>query len=66
MRGSLHEIEVKNAQQGQIDTHKAKLNTRLSLGKRGSILGLDALKKVKVLKRKAADNAIRKTKTKIV
>jgi hypothetical protein len=57
---------VRNARQGQIDTHKAKLNTRLSLGKGGSILAIDALTKVKDTKRKAAKDAIKKARTKIV
>ena len=65
MWGSLHEMEVKNARQGQINTHKAKLEARLSLSKGGSLLALDSIEKKKQLKRKAADDAIRKAKTKI-
>jgi len=59
-------MEVRNVRQGQIDTHKAKLNARLSLRKGGSILGINALAKVKDLKRKATEDAIKKARTKIV
>jgi hypothetical protein len=58
-------MEVKNARQSQIDTYKAKLEARLSLSKGGSLLALDSLEKKKQLKRKAADDAIRKARTKI-
>jgi hypothetical protein len=59
MRGSLYEMEVMQARAGQIATHKAKLNTRQSLSKGGSILALDALVKTKERKRKAAADLVK-------
>jgi hypothetical protein len=60
MQGSLHEMEVKQAHVGQIATHKAKLNARLSLQKGGSILALDALDQKKVKLRKVAEEKLKK------
>jgi hypothetical protein len=65
MRGSLHEMEITQARAGQIATHKAKLNTRQSLGKGGSILAIEALDKIKVKTRKDAEEKLRKAKAKI-
>jgi hypothetical protein len=45
--------------------HKTKLHNQRSLSKGGSILTLDGLEKLKMLTRKAADDAITKQKTKI-
>jgi hypothetical protein len=65
MRGSLHEMEIAQARASQIATHKAKLNTRQSLGKGGSILAIEALHKIKVKTRKDAKEKLRKAKAKI-
>jgi hypothetical protein len=65
MRGSLHEMEIAQACAGQVATHKAKLNTRQSLGKGGSILAIDALHKIKVKTRKDAEEKLQKAKAKI-
>ena len=63
MRGSLHEMEIKQARVGQIATHKAKLNARLSFQKGGSILDLDALAQKKVKARKAAEEKLKMAQT---
>jgi hypothetical protein len=65
MRGSLYAQEILNAHRGQIEVHKSKLNARISLSKGGSMLAINALKKKKMLKRRATNNAIKKQKTKI-
>jgi hypothetical protein len=66
MRGSLHEIEVMQAHASQIATHKAKLNSRLSLSKGGSILVSDALIKIKEKRRKATKDLVKKAKRRII
>ena len=66
MRGSLHEMEIINSRQSQIEIHKAKLNARLSLQKGGSLLGIDGLNKKMKVKREAAEDAVRKAKRRIV
>jgi hypothetical protein len=63
MRGSLHEMEVKQARAGQVETHKRKLQAWKSLGKGGSLLASDALQKIKDKRRKEADDILRKAKT---
>lgn len=63
MRGSLHEMEIKQAYAGQVATHKAKLNARRSLQRGGSILALDALNQKKVKARKAAEEKLKKAQT---
>jgi hypothetical protein len=65
MRGSLHEMEIKQARAGQVETHKRKLEARKSLGKGGSLLASDALQKIKIKRRKEADDVLRKAKTAI-
>jgi hypothetical protein len=65
MRGSLYAQEVLNAHRGQKEVYKSKLDARISLSKGGNILAIDALEKKKTLKRKAADNTVKKQKTKI-
>jgi hypothetical protein len=60
MRGSLHEMEIRQARAGQIATHKAKLNAHLSFQKGGSILASDALAQKKVKARKAAEEKLKK------
>jgi hypothetical protein len=62
MKGSLHELEVKNARASQIAIYKAKLNARFSLQKNSSILAIDTLDKMKTIKRKASEDAIKKAK----
>ena len=66
MRACLHEMEVNNARQAQIEVYKAKLNARLSLQKGGNLIALDALNKVKLAKRNAAEKAVRKARRKII
>jgi hypothetical protein len=56
---------VLNAARAQVELHKSKLDARRSLSKGGSMLAIDGLEKLKMLKRKAADNAVTKQKTKI-
>jgi hypothetical protein len=56
---------VLNAKNAQIDLHKTKLHNQRSLSKGGSILASDGLEKLKMLIRKAADDAVTKQKTKI-
>src|SRR5271163_2108139 len=63
MRGSLHEMEIRQARAGQIATHRAKLNARLSLQRGGSILASDALNQKKVKARKAAEEKLKKAQT---
>jgi hypothetical protein len=63
MRGSLHEMEVKQARAGQIEAHKRKLIARKSLGKGGSLLASEALQKIKDKRRKEADEVLRKANT---
>jgi hypothetical protein len=63
MRGSLHEMEIRQARAGQIATHRAKLNARLSLQRGGSILASDTLNQKKVKARKAAEEKLKKTQT---
>jgi hypothetical protein len=65
MRGSLSAKQVLNAQEAQINLHKSKLHARRSLAKGGSMLAIDGLKKLKMLTRKSADDAITKQKTRI-
>jgi hypothetical protein len=65
MRGSLHEMEIKQARAGQVETHKRKLEARKSLGKGGSLLASDALQKIKNKRKKEADDTLRKAKTAI-
>ena len=65
MRGSLHAQQLLNAANAQVELHKSKLDARISLGKGGNILVIDGLEKKKILKRKAADAAVTKQKTKI-
>jgi hypothetical protein len=43
MRGSIHEIEIKNAYEGQIAVHKNKLLARKRIQARGSITTFEAL-----------------------
>jgi hypothetical protein len=47
MRGSLHEMEIKQARTSTIETHKRKLEARKSLSKGGSILASDAIQRSK-------------------
>jgi hypothetical protein len=56
---------VLNTKNAQINLYKTKLHNQRSLSKRGSILISDSLEKLKILTRKAANNAITKQKTKI-
>ena len=65
MRGSLHAQQLLNAANAQVELHKSKLDARISLGKGGNMLAIDGLEKKKMLKRKAADAAVTKQKTKI-
>jgi hypothetical protein len=65
MRGSLHEMEIKQARAGQVETHKRKLEAWKSLGKGGSLLARDALQKIKDKRRKEADDVLQKAKTAI-
>jgi len=58
-------MEVAQAREGAIATHKRKLNARRSLGKGGSILACDVFQKIKDKKRKEADDNLRKAKTAI-
>jgi hypothetical protein len=58
MRGSLSAQEVLNAKNTQIDLYKTKLHNQRSLSKGGSILASDSLEKLKMLVRKAVDDAI--------
>ena len=62
MRGSLHEMEVKQAREAQVNGLKAKLHSRKTLGKGGSILASDALEKIKIKDRKEAEDTLRKAK----
>jgi hypothetical protein len=62
MRGSLYKLEVKNARASQIAIYKAKLNAQFSLQKNSLILEIDALDKMKTIKRKASEDAIKKAK----
>ena len=59
-RGSLHEIEIAQAQAGAKATHKRKLIARRSLGKGGSLLARDTLQKIKDKRRQEADDKLRK------
>ena len=43
MLRSLTEMDLKNARAGQLATYKAKLNSRISLQKGGSLLALEGL-----------------------
>ena len=43
MRGSIHEIEIKNACEGQIAVYKNKLLARKRIQARGSITTFEAL-----------------------
>jgi hypothetical protein len=65
MQGSLSAQELLNARKAQVDLHKSKLNARMSLSKGGNMLAIDGLEKKKMLKRKYADDAVKKQKTKI-
>jgi len=60
MLGSLHEMDMKKARASQVESHKAKLNARLSFQKGGSILASDALEQKKVKARKAAEEKLKK------
>ena len=62
IRGSLHEMEVKQAREAQVNGLKAKLHSRKTLGKGGSILASDALEKIKIKDRKEAEDTLRKAK----
>ena len=65
MRSSLYTQQLLNAVNAQVELYKSKLDTRISLGKRGNILIINGLEKKKMLKNKAADAIITKQKTKI-
>jgi hypothetical protein len=65
IRGSLAAQQVLNAANAQVELHKSKLNARRSLAKGGNMLAIDGLEKLKMLKRKAANDAVTKQKTKI-
>ena len=54
-----------NTKNAQINLYKTKLYNQRSLFKGGNILILDGLEKLKILIRKAANDAITKQKTKI-
>jgi hypothetical protein len=56
---------VLNTKNAQIELHKSKLYNRRSLAKGGSILTIDSLKKLKLLARKDANDAVDKQKRKI-
>jgi hypothetical protein len=56
---------VLNTANTQVELHKSKLKAQRSLAKGGNILIIDGLKKLKIHKKKAADDAVTKQKTKI-
>ena len=62
IRGSLHKIEVKQAREAQVNRLKAKLHSRKTLGKGGSILASDTLEKIKIKDRKEAEDTLCKAK----
>ena len=65
MRGSLSAQELLNARKAQVNLHKSKLDARISLSKGGNMLAINGLKKKKMLKRKYANDTIKKQKIKI-
>ena len=65
IRGSLSAQELLNARKAQVDLHKSKLDVRMSLSKGGNMLAINGLEKKKMLKRKYADDVVKKQKTKI-
>jgi hypothetical protein len=58
-------MEIKQARASQVETHKCKLEAQKSLGKGGSLLASDALQKIKIKRRKEADDVLWKAKTTI-
>ena len=62
MRGSLHKMEVKQAREAQVNGLNAKLHSHKTLGKGGSILASNTLKKIKNKDRKEAEDTLRKAK----
>ena len=55
-------MEIAQAQAGQKEAHKHRLTAHKSLSKGGSILACDILQKIKVKRRKEADDKLRKAK----
>jgi hypothetical protein len=65
MRGSIHEMEINNANTAQLQVHKNKLSARKSIQKGGSRLACEALDKIKDKIRKEAENKLKKARTAI-
>ena len=62
IRASIHKIEVKQACKAKVNRLKAKLHSYKTLGKGGSILASNALKKIKIKDRKEAEDTLCKAK----
>jgi hypothetical protein len=65
IQGSIHEIEINNANMAQLQVHKNKLFARKSIQKGGSCLACEALDKIKDKIRKEAENKLKKARTAI-